>query len=91
MRYESAKSFGYPVLRQLVKEERMEDADYIKASFQPIYEFRIDEEKPDEFILSYDFAALSLKPLQEAIKEGKADYVIRIESRSTYYAITQKS
>jgi hypothetical protein len=90
MKYDPLKSFGYPVLRPLMQGESPDQADYPRTSFQPSFSFGIDRNDPGNFNVSYDFTGLSLKALKEAVEAGSAKYVVRIECKATYFAVTHE-
>jgi len=89
MKYDPNKSFGYPVLRPLEPGQSAELADYIRASFQPSFSFRLNENEPNTFLVSYEFG-LSLAPLRALIDEGVASFYLRTECRATFYSDTRK-
>ncbi len=88
MKFDPLKSFGYPVLKPLDPGQPRDMADYVNASFQPSFGFRIHDTDPSQFIVSYDFQGLSLGALKDAIERGDAQYLVRLECRSTFYAST---
>ena len=90
MKFDPLKSFGYPVLRPLDPNQSPELADYVKSSFQPSFKISLDSSDPSIFVISYDFTALSLRPLKKLIEEQKATFIIRIECRETFYSLTKE-
>lgn len=89
MKYDPSKSFGYPILRPLEPGQSAELADYLRASFQPSFSFRINEDEPGTFQISYEFG-LSLAPLRELIDKGEASLYLRTECRATFYSDTRQ-
>ena len=78
MKYDSDKSFGYPVLSE-------DSDDYVKSAFQPSFLFDLDDEDPSYFKLKYQFST-SVREIQELIGKGAAAYWIKISCRSTFYS-----
>ena len=90
MKYDPLKSFGYPVLSPLVPGQAPELADYRKTSFQPSFAFRLKEDDPQFFVVSYDFTGLSLKPLKSLIERSEATFIVRVECRATFFSVTHE-
>jgi hypothetical protein len=78
MKYDPAKSFGYPVLSQ-------DNDDYVKANFQASFPFDLDDEDPSRFKLKYKFDC-SVKEIRDLITAKEASYWIKVSCRSTFYS-----
>lgn len=91
MKYDHLKSFGHPVLKPVLPGDSIEDADFLNASFEPSFGLRIDEEAPKYFVLSYDFGSIPVSEISELIKNKLADFVVRVECRSTFFSQTLRT
>jgi hypothetical protein len=78
VKYDSEKSFGYPVLCE-------DNDDYVKSAFQTSFSFDLDDQDPSYFKLTYRFAT-SVKEIRELIDNSSAAYWIKVSCRSTFYS-----
>ena len=83
MKYDSQRSFGYPVLRS-------NQNDYTKGSFQPSISPQRDisgDDKKMKFNCFFDVSPIEIKKL---IEEKKASFVVVIDCRTTFFRDTFK-
>lgn len=82
MKFDSKKSFGYPVLRP-------ESDDYLRSAFQVDIDFNLDKNDPSQFSIAYSFHC-GVRELIGFIGEGNASYWIRVTCRSTFFTKMHK-
>jgi hypothetical protein len=80
MKFDKSKAFPYPVLRPYSN-------DYIDADFQATVDFAVDTDSVS-VIVSF---ALSSNEIAETIRSGKAEYIVIISCRDTYFQSVLKS
>lgn len=78
MKYDSEKSFGYPVLCE-------DNDDYVKSAFQPSFSFDLDDQDPSYFKLKYRFDT-KVGGILQMISSGSAAYWVKVSCRSTFYS-----
>lgn len=88
MKYDSDKSFGYPVLRPA---EHGASPDYDRASFEPTFELTVDPRRGSEgaVILSFSMS-MSQQELGYLINSGEATYAIGLRCRDTFFSRLRK-
>ena len=83
MKYDSQRSFGYPVLRS-------NQNDYTKGSFQPSFSPQRDISGNDKKMKIDCLFAVSPNEIKKLIEEKKASFVVVVDCRTTFFRDTFK-
>ena len=87
MEFDAKKSFGYPVLRDLLAGEDPELLDYPKKTFEPSVSFKVDANNPESLLLKYEIS-LNVAELKEAVGNGTSEFHLRVKCQKTFYCQT---
>lgn len=77
MRFDTQKSFGYPVLRD-------GSDDYLRGKFQPTIHLQ-HVERGDENVTVNCLFKVGIQELADLVAQGKASYALVIDCREAYY------
>ena len=85
MEFDREKSFGYPVLRPVFEGERINDMDFPRAQFEPVFSLEVSVDNPQEGLLGYEFT-VSVPEMITHIKNGDLSVIVEIRCRKTFYS-----
>jgi len=84
MKYQSFKSFGYPVLSPYAGES-LTDADYVGHTFEPSFNILVPPDNPDKIRIEVE-NYFSVPAIKLAITSKKASLLLLISCRATFFS-----
>ena len=90
MRFDPFKSFGHPVLRPAETDDARQNADYIGYNFNVEMSPKFKPGSTEIILIEYD-TYQPTNVLEDLIKNGKAQFVVTVSCRETFFTHTHKT
>ena len=84
MKFDHQKSFGYPVLRNIIPGDVPTEADYLHSEFYPTFDIKINLEL-NNIIIIYNCTVYD-EDFLNALRENNAGVYIRIIGKATWFS-----
>lgn len=85
MEFDRDKSFGYPVLRPVFADEAIQEMDFQRAQFEPVFSLEVSIENPTIAILEYQFS-VSVPEIMQHISLGNLVLAVDVRCKRTFFS-----